>query len=373
MSSWAAWFNSAFFFALCGVGVLANGVQFDGGGPSTQPATTTEEVLAPSPEVLRLLSSEDPENHLEGFAAWYQWRGGLPTEKKRAANRFLARERWLTALGDEVLYDMTGRRRLSAYKLLRRISSPRVFPYFLWGIREGPISPPAFPGVGFLRSLLNQSQYVKRFFRMHGDPTVIEFLPDDFDWRRARRKIERRWADREPPERNWEPFKVEDFVSDLAHAEASRRRLAIRALTTNLRSGGIVEDHRYRPLLSDRDAGVRLIAAEALTLTSCPAARGALKRIVDDDEAPLALRRMCLYAVVHCHKARRWTAEWMIDSVPTWPAALDETVQACLVQLCPGLKPDKRSYVSFLRRVLERNESSRVRRVVEGALAALPS
>lgn len=373
MASWTVWLNSFLFIALGGASG-ADGSRTGAVGPSTQPVTAAEEMLAPTAETLRLLTSDDPEEHVKGFAAWHEWRKTLSSEQKRAANRFLANERWLRVLGDEVLYDMIGRpRRLSAYKLLRRIGGQRVFPYFLWGIRKGSQRLEVVPGFGFLKAALSQGYCVKRFFRRHGDPTLLEFLPKGFEWQMVNDQIKRRWVERDDPPRQWEPFDAEEFVKDLSHVVPARRRLAIRALTTNEETGGISLKFRYRPLLGDADASVRLVAAEALTVTSCPEARGALKRMVEDNQASLKLRQTCLYAVVHCQKARQWTAEWMIDSMPTWPAALDRTVQACLVKLSPSWNADSRPYASFLRRKVQRVEDARVRQVVEEALAELPS
>ena len=374
MAWWMVWFNSILFLGLGGASEVADGSRPGAGDSSTQPATTAEKALAPTAAILQAFTSDDPEKHVEGFAAWHAWMRILPLEQKRAATRFLARERWLTVVGDEVLYDMAGgARRLSAYKLLRRIDGQRVFPYFLWGIRKDSRQLEGVPGFGFLKAALSQSYYVKRFLRRHGDPTVIEFLPDDYDWETVSKKIERRWAERDHPPRQWEPFDAEEFVRDLSHVAPARRRLAIRALTTNEETGGIAVDYRYRPVLEDANESVRLVAAEALTVTSCPRARGRLKRMVEDNEASLELRRTCLYAVAHCRKARQWTAEWMIDSVPIWPAAPDTAVQACLVKLCPSRSAKRRPYASFLRRKFERAEDARSRQVVEGALAELPS
>lgn len=337
---------------------------------TTQPASEPE-LLAPPPTVLSLLRTNDPEKHLEGFSAWHKWRLSLPYKKKPAANRFIARDEWFDVLSNEVLYDIEDdARRLSAYKLLRRIGGQRIFPHFLWGMgtRNDEVHS---NGIGILNKYVHQPSYIKWFFKKYGDPTVISFLPDEFDWYFVTRQINRRWKGKDAPEQKWEPLMVEDFEEDLTHPEPSRRRLAIRALTTNRRYGGIVNKDQYRKLLVDEDESVRLVTVRALMITPSPEARGLLMRMVEDGEAMIELRRSALKAVIRGCRARQWTAEWMIASIIDWPEALDDAVQDGLVRLRPTTSQSYVSYLRFLHRELERVQDERRKRVIGGALKEL--
>ncbi|MFQ5411969.1 MAG: HEAT repeat domain-containing protein [Phycisphaerae bacterium] len=339
--------------------------------PPTTQSAGDDRLLAPPEEILRLWQSDDPESHIEGFAAWHPWRSTLDAPRRRAANRFLARDEWFDVLAHEVLYDMEGpRRRLTAYKLMRRLGGQRRFPYFLWGIEvTAPHRPPPASLVFFaLDSMLTQSGYLKHFFERYGDRTVLTHLPDRGGWSVVKRRIRSRWKDVEgPPHQTWKPLKVEDFEADLSHDDPARRRLAIRALTNHRRCEGIARNARYRVLLADSDETVRLAAALALSIRACPEARGRLKRMVENPRERMEVRRAALYAVARCGKAPVWTAEWMIGGLPEWPEALDDAVKDCLVRLCPEEEMDRLKYVSFLDRLLERMEGDRERRVTAAA------
>ncbi len=341
--------------------------------PTTQPAADAP-LLAPSNEILRLWQSDDPESHIEGFAAWHAWRSTLDAPRRRMANRFLARDKWFDVLAHEVLYDMEGpRRRLTAYKLLRRLGGQRVFPYFLWGIDNGNPERHLEKSILFhaLDPMLSQSGYMKNFFARHGDPSVLAHLPDNGGWFAVKRRIQSRWETDGPPHQTWKPLKVEDFEADLLHDDPARRRLAIRALTTHLSSEGIAKDARYRTLLADPDETVRLAATRALTARSCPAARGRLKRMVENSHEPTQIRRAALYAVARCGKAPTWTAEWMIEGLAEWPDALDEAVIDCLVLLRPKEEMDRLKYCARLDALLEGIKDERTRRVTVAAAQEL--
>ncbi len=335
--------------------------------PTSQPASVPE-MLAPSEDILRRFRTDDPEQHIEAFADWRAWRSTLESDQKRAANRFVARLEWFEVLAHVILYDFDGpRRRLTACKLAKRIGGQRLFPYFLWGL-SGEYEFRGFDTLGFLRTMLSQSEYMKSFFKKHGDPTVIDHLPEYASYDVIRR-IKRRWKGKPAPEKLWEPLDAEAFVRDLSpSATPARRRLAIRALTTCGTHGGITTEGRFRPLLNCKDTSVRLVAAKALTIRACPEARGLLKRMVDDTSLPLGTRRVCIVAVVHCGKARRWTAEWLIDSLADWPPAFDATVRQGLVELGPPPRKDMGVYERFLRRRLRQVEDERARGVVRAAL-----
>ena len=343
---------------------------------ASQP-TSPSNSLAPSVEILRVFRSDDPEEHLAGFAAWYAWRGSLEFQQRRAADRFLGREEWLSVLADEVMYDMESRsRRLAAYKLLKRIGGQRVFPYFLWGMGDRKdLSPPQGGNlfqlaiVASLRRLSNQSAYVMSFFKRYGDPTVIEFLPEEYEWMAAIERIQRRWSNKDSPHRDWEPLTVDSFVTALSDEEARKRRLAIRALTTNRRCGGIAAENRFRSILKDPDDSVRTVAAKALAVTPCPSARGMLKRIAEDQTVTIELRSACLYAIAKCGTARQWTAEWMLENVVEWPEAMDPTVRDCLSQLRPSAPAERKRYEVMLERLCRRLNDDRVRRIIDSAFA----
>lgn len=332
-------------------------------------ATTARAVLAPPGEILRSLKSDDPERRVRGFVRWHTWRASLSDEDKRLANRFLGAEAWVGVLADEVLYDMESRRRrLSAYKLLNRVGGQRVFPYFVWSIEEAVDTGQSHPALGFFKNMLHLPSYVRWFFLKKGDPTVLEHLPATADWLRVRSRIGRRWRDRAAPECRWKPLQVEAFEDDLSAPSPARRRLAIRALTTHGRYGGIRASGRYRDLLTDADPSVRLTAIRSLAVRACPEARGLLKRMVEDERASTETRRAALRAVVNCGTARDWTVEWMIENLPDWPEALDPEVRACLVSLRPGRREDRRGYTDFVRKMADRAEADRTRRVVLAAL-----
>ncbi|MFQ5502992.1 MAG: HEAT repeat domain-containing protein, partial [Phycisphaerae bacterium] len=327
-------------------------------------------LLAPSDEILRMWQSDDPESHLEGFATWHAWRSTLDAPRRRAANRFLARDEWFDVLAHEVLYDMEGpRRRLTAYKLLRRLGGQRVFPYFLWGIDDGKAGPQAEKSILFhaLDPMLSQSGYLKNFFRRYGDPSVLVHLPNGGDWFAVKQRIQSRWETDGPPHQTWMPLKVEDFEADLSHDDPARRRLAIRALTTHLSGEEIAKNARYRTLLADPNDSVRLVAVRALTARPCPLARGRLKRMVENSLEPTEIRRAALYAVARCGKAPIWTAEWMIEGLAEWPEALDGAVKDCLVILQPKYEMDRLKYSARLDTLLERIKDERTRRVTIAA------
>ncbi len=331
--------------------------------PDSEPA-----LLAPAADILQRFRSDDPEQHVEAFAEWHTWRSTLESSERRAANRFVAKLEWFDVLGHVILYDFDGpRRRLTACKLAKRIGGQRLYPYFLWGLDE-TYEYEVFDTLGFLRRMLKQSDYMKSYLKRHGDPTVIEHLPEHACYDVIAR-INRRWEDKPAPEKTWEPLDVEGFVRDLLpSAPPPRRRLAIRALTTHGTEGGIVTEGRYRPLLTGKDGSVRLVAATALTVRPCPEARGLLKRMVEDASLSSQTRRVCIVAVVHCGKARRWTAEWLIDGLAEWPPSFDETVRESLVRLGPPPNKDMGDYAGFLRRRLRQTEDERTRRVVTAAL-----
>lgn len=325
-------------------------------------------MLAPSADILRRFQSDDPEKHVEAFAEWHAWRATLESSQRRAADRFVARLASFDVLADVILYDFDGpRRRLTACKLAKRIGGQRLYPYFLWGLGDTYEYRP-FHTLGFLRTMLNQADYVKSYLERHGDPTLIEHLPD-YACYDVIRRIEQRWQDKPPPEKTWKPLDVETFVRDLSpSAPPARRRLAIRALTTHGIEGGLTTEGRFRPLLEGQDDSVRLAAARALTVRPCPEARGLLKRMAEDASLPLETRRVCILAVVRCGKARQWTAEWMIDSLAEWPPTFDATVRQGLVELGPPPDKDLGVYEKFLRRRLRLIEDERTRGVVLAAL-----
>jgi hypothetical protein len=325
-------------------------------------------MLAPASDILQRFQTDDPEKHVEAFAAWHAWRSTLESPQRRAANRFLARPEWFDVLAHVILYDFDGpRRRLTACKLAKRIGGQRLYPYFLWGL--GETSDNTGSGVfGLLARMLRQSAYVKSYFRRYGDPTVIDHLPA-YACYPVIAGIMRRWKDKPPPEKNWEPLDVEAFVRDLSpSATPARRRLAIRALTTHGTHDGITTDGRFRPLLTGKDNSVRLVAATALTVRPCPEARGLLKRMAEDASLSEETRRVCIVAVVHCGKARRWTAEWLVDSLADWPPSFDATVRESLVRLGPPTNKDMGLYAGFLRLRLRQIEDERTSRVVDAAL-----
>ncbi|MCG8404499.1 MAG: HEAT repeat domain-containing protein [Phycisphaerales bacterium] len=349
---------------------LSQGTVLVAADPASQPASTLE-LLAPPSEVLHLFEGDDPEKHIEGFANWHAWRSTLTGRKRRAANRFIARDDWLNVLAHEVVYDFESEaRRLTAYKLLRRIGGQQVFPYFLWGMGS-EADQVRSRGFGVPIQLVHQPSYVRFFFKRYGDPTVIEFLPDASDWFPVISRIERRWTGKEPPKRAWEPLQVERFEADLRDPTPSRRRLAIRALTTNGRYGGIVKENQYRKLMSDEDESVRIVAARSLIAAPCPEARGLLKRIVENEAASIELRRLALEAVVRCGKARRWTAEWMIAGMADWPPELDSKILASLILLQPPFPWEQQRYIRFLQQQLKWVQEDRARGVIEAALEAL--
>jgi len=332
-----------------------------GDGPvATRPAAQ----LAPPAEILLLLRSNDPERHIEGFAAWHQWRAGLDSERKRSAECYLGRPPWLTALGNEVLYDMTNaKRRRTAYTLLKRIGGQQVFPYFLWGVDEHAAG-------SMLASLFGSGDpgiYIHRFLKRHGDPTVLAELPE-WRWSDVREAIDKRWRNRDAPDQTWEPIDPDRFFDALTDLHAARRRLAIRAIAVNRRIPRDRVCDAYRSLLFDSDKTVIETAVEALATISCPRSRGRLKTLAADGTLPLRLRKMCLEAIVNCHTAPGWTAQWMIDNLADWPAELDETVQRCLARLCPRGAHAADRYRRVLRKAIEDAPDERIRLVVSGAI-----
>ncbi|MFQ5422707.1 MAG: hypothetical protein ACE5F9_01875 [Phycisphaerae bacterium] len=330
------------------------------GPTATQPAAE----LAPPSEILLLLRSDDPERHIEGFAAWRRWRAGLDSDQKRSAERYLGRPRWLTALGNEVLYDMTSaKRRRTAYTLLNHIGGQRVFPYFLWGLDDNAAG-------SLLASLFGSGDpgiYIRRFLKRHGDPTVLAHLPE-WRWHDVKDEINKRWLNRDPPDQTWEPIDADGFFDALTGLHAARRRLAIRAIAINRRIPRDRMCDAYRSLLLDSDKSVIETAVEALATISCPRARGRLKTLAADGTLPLRIRKRCLEAIVNCRTAPGWTAQWMIDNLTDWPAGLDETVQRCLVRLCPAHARAADRYRRVLRKAIEDTPDERIRLIVGGAI-----
>ncbi len=339
--------------------------------PASQPTSRPDSklaVLGPASDILERFRTEDPEQHIEAFGEWHAWRSTLESEQRRAANRFVAKLEWFDVLANVILYDFDGpRRRLTACKLAKRVGGQRLYPYFLWGLDE-TYDYQVFDTLGLFRRMLNQSVYVKSFFRRYGDPTVTDELSAHMCYE-AVAGIQNRWKDKPPPEKTWKLLDVEQFVRDLSpSAKPARRRLAIRALTTHGTHGGITAEGRFGPLLSGKDDSVRLVAATALTVRPCPEARSLLKRMVEDASFSSETRRVCIVAVVHCGKARRWTAEWLIDSLADWPPSFDATVQESLVRLGPPPSQDMGVYARVLRRRLLQIEDERTHRVVNAAL-----
>ena len=188
---------------------LAAGPSIADEPPTTQSAADAP-LLAPSNEILRLWQSDNPEAHIEGFATWHAWRSKLDSPQRRAANRFLTQDKWFDVLAHEVLYDMEGaRRRLTAYKLMRRLGGQRVFPYFLWGIDNGKPGRHLEKSILFqaLEPMLSQSGYMKTFFRRYGDPSVLTHLPIGGDWFAVNPTIPKLTSRASPPgtpgDRSW--------------------------------------------------------------------------------------------------------------------------------------------------------------------------
>lgn len=336
--------------------------------PSSQPAG---DGLAPPAEILTLLESDDPEQHLKGFAAWYDWRSSLADDQKSPANRYLSSHRWLSALGDETLYDMENRkRRLSAYKLLGQIDDPAVMPYFLWGATIDPNAYKGDPSDNLFRNALltrtNISAYVRAYLKEHGDLAVLEHVPEG--WYDVREAVQNRSPKGPPPKPDWVAFTEKEFAEDLSDSKPAVRRLAIRALTTRETCQGVIKDQRYAKLLSDTDPTIKLTALQSLAIMPTAEARGLIKRIVDRDSETIEMRRAALYAIANCGKAAEWSAEWMIDSVTFWSKELDETVIDCIVILCPAPSDDPGPYIKLLKKRLEAIHDERTRHVVEQAL-----
>ena len=332
--------------------------------PPEAPPASAPARLAPPPAIIELLESGDSERRVEGFSAWYDWRSKLPTERKAAARAFISQPRWLDALGDEVLYDMTSaKRRLVAYSALGRIGGSRVFPWFLWGVDASSEG-----GVLFFRTTrMRLADNIRKFFKKHGDPTVLEHLPE-WQWMDVRAAIQDRWSDREDPEPDWTPISPGRFTSDLMHRNPAQRRLAVRAITVNRRAFRSNTCVAFRPLLSDADPQVVATVVEAMTIVSCPDARGRLKAIARDDAVPLETRRTCLRAIVRCRTAPEWTAEWMIESLSGWPPEFDETVTKCLRRLRPRRRADRARFAKVLERALQEADDPRIKSVIEGAI-----
>lgn len=340
-----------------------------------QPLTDTapaDEGLAPPAEVLALLESGDPEKHVDGFQAWHAWRAELSSELRGRARDFITHPRFFQALADEILYDFEDpRARLSACKLLARFGGQRAFPVFLWSVSDGEFDWNADAEGSFFSRLLYQPAYIKWYFGQHGDPTVIEYLPR-YRYHQEIQLIQDRWRDRPAPEKKWILLSVDDFVADLKSGDPARRRLAVRALANCGHSQARLDFDRLSPLLADSDESVRLAAARVLGVVTCPELRGPLKRIVEDDHASIELRSAALLAVVNCGKARNWTAEWIVESIPDWPAGLDNVASRALVRLCPPRDQAWGPYRDFLRNRLADARDARTRAVLERSLADIP-
>ncbi len=342
-------------------------------GPSSMPASAPAEQLLPPPaDILADLDSGDPERHIEGFRAWHAWRGSLSSAQRVHARNFIARDRYFQVLADAVIYDVEEHAvRLTACKLLARFGDQRVFPIFLWSVSDDYDTWHGDPVGGLLTRMFYQPAYIKWYFGRHGDPTVIEFLPP-YAWWQEIDRIRTRWADKSPPAKNWEPLRPEDFVSALADSSPVRRRLAVRALATCGKSEAKFDHDMLAPLLDDPDPLVRLTVARVLSVVPCPAMRGPLKRLVEDDAASDELRAASLIAVARCGVARNWTAEWIVECLPEWPEALDSAAQKALVNLSPPPDGAWGPYRDFLGRRLEDARNPRVRKVLQAAIGEIP-
>lgn len=331
---------------------------------TTQPTTSAPVELRPPDEVLHGLSMPSAERQLEAFAAWHEWRMELAAEERPSADAYLSHVQWLAMLGNIAMHEMDGNRRRRAYEMLGRIGGQRVFPFMLWGLDESAHE-------GFFSKFLNSVDpglTVRRFFRDQGDPTVLDHLPD-WSWRDVRMAINDRWRDRPTPKKEWAFIDPEKFLSDLAHADPVRRRLAVRALTINPRYGQSLVARQFRLLLSDADRRVIHTVVKACEIVPMPSARGRLKALANDDSMSIDTRRACLNAIVRCGTARLWTAEWMIANIAEWPEEMDETVLTCLIELNRGKRSRRDRYAETLQEAAERIDDERTRSIVARALA----
>lgn len=347
---------------VCAIGVRAAGQSAPTSAPSQVPKPSAQALPPPEP-ILSLLHSTDIETQLDGFQQWHAWRISLATSDRAKANQFLATEDWLEMLGNVTVYDvLEPKHRIAAYRLLERLGGQQVFPYFLWGV-----DPMAQEGIAFfLTRNVVPAHCVKDFFEKHGDPTVIEFLPE-YIWWDVRRKIQERWQNRDAPSRGWTPIDPEQFFGDLAHGDVKRRALAIRALACNRSLPSERLCTEFRQALVDPAAEVADAAVQVLSVVSCPDARGRLKMMAADAGRSLISRRGCLSALANCHAAESWTAEWIVASLPGWPAELDEAAADCLERMRPAAPTDAERYVQSLRR-LATNADERTRAVLDSAI-----
>ena len=333
-------------------------------GQQEAPADSAPATPPPPARILDQLRARDPERHLRGFADWMQWRSDLPREGREAALSFLCDARWMPALGSVAIYEMDSpKSRLQAYKALERIGGRRVFPYFLWGINV------ANEGSVFLvfESTTNRlANKARKFFAAQGDPTVLEYLPE-WEWMVVRQAIENRWRDRVGPNESFVPLSEEKFVSDLRHRDPAKRRLAVRAITVNRRAFRGRTCGALHPLLNDPDPGVVERVVRAMTLISCPKSRGRLKDLTEDASLSVSTRRMCLKAVVKCRTAPDWTAEWILEALPSWPSEMDDGAAEALRKLRPSKKPDQERYDELLERAARDADDDRIRSVLARA------
>ena len=71
--------------------------------------------------------------------------------------------------------------------------------------------------------------------------------------------------------------------------------------------------------------------------------------------------------MVKCRTAPDWTAEWIIDALPSWPPEMDDGAAEALRKLRPSRKPDRERYDAVLKRALRDADDDRIRFVVAGA------
>lgn len=327
--------------------------------PASAPAAAA---LAPPANILAKLESSEPEEQIAAYADWHRWRGDLSSDERIAANEFLADARWLGVLGNEALYDMRSpARRLSAYKLLRKIGGQRVYPYFVYAISDTVWFEDR--GLFGMKTVTNLSLYVQEFFRKDADPTTISYFPE-WGWEDVKQRIEKRFENRPAPEKTWRAIRPERFVRDLEHKDARRRRLAIRALAVRHYKNGNWSSDPLVTALSDADASVRATAVEAMCVIRCPQARGRLRAMAGDRALSIPLRRDCLRAIVRCGVAPEWTAEWLLENLDDWPPELDETVQECIVSLDPGKGLTHIQFVEFLQDLKSTIKEPRARKIL---------